>query len=274
MSAIDKVLEEAKSTDSDMGKKADHAIRELFKSDIPGPDQVIQQGFIEEASRPTTPTSAPTAATAPKKPGRKPGKKAAASPRTDGMMPPEAIAAARTNMETNGYTRAEAITISRCRKRILKYFRGFPHKLVELFPDGPPMVQRMTFEELKKIEEIVTECINEIDESVYVKWAFRATAGFIEQHGAALSSRISFLPGVEVLAHQRGLAEVVNQAVDVPGDMGLQDDVLKLSIPWTGNSISHPVISIGTKLISIMQELEKHNLQQMRLNKPVEGSGL
>lgn len=273
VSNISKVLADAKAGDG-LSKKADKAIEEMFRPEVAGPDDLIKQGFIDEVTRPTTPTG-PTAAAPPAlKKGRKPGKKPTNSPKSDGI-PADGVNRLHRSMETNDYSRAEGIVLTRCRKRIIKYFRHFPHKLVDLFPEGIPMaVPIMGLSDLKKLEEIIIEAINEIDESLYVKWLFRAGAGFIETQGPAISTRFSFLPGIEIIAHQEGLQNQISHAIDVPGEQGLEDEVMKLSIPWTGHSVSNPALSIGQKFYDIMRFQEKQNLQNIKHMKPEEGAGL
>ena len=257
-SAIDGILKEAKSG-SELSKKADEAVKEMYKSPVPTTEDAIKQGFVDLVNNPPPPDGKKTKAS--KKPGKKPS-----TPKRDPEVGQEAALRLHTSLETKGATPTEMSALRLVRQRILAYWKQFHRKLrSEGFLEELPDLGMMNFTQLEELERQFVYFINRVPESEFVKYGFVAAAGAIEEYGPAMAKRLRFLPGSKTLDYQQGLGEVVKEAVEIPGEDGLQDEVEKIAIPFTGIGFSSPWFGLVTKLgrlLSMNAERNMHLIAQ------------
>lgn len=215
-------------------------------------DEMLRKGAEELVSAPSTPK---------RKRGRPKGSKNRSNPTSDDEGLQEE--------QTRGYlsrlgqmTPEESIRAVYLRKKISKIFQYFPHKVNQYYPNRPH-VASMTIQQLIDTDQLLCNILDDGDESMYVKEAFKFAANTIERAGPSIQQRfLRWVPGSEILRFQRGLGSAVSELVDTPGDEGLEDEVNRIAIEFTGWAPNNPYANVAIKLFKIMQAVRDEQLTQ------------
>jgi len=252
MEGIASVLKAAKSESSGI---ADQTMAEM-STNVPTVDEYIQTAAHEMANPPSSP--------GPKRGrGRPKGSKNSrpSSPFDDGMSGEDRTRAYVQKMAESQGEDSRAVYL---RKKITKIFDYFPHKIARYYPNRPN-VAYLSVQQLIDTERLLVNILDEGDESVYVKEGFKWVAGVVENSGPSIHRRfLKWVPGADILQHQHGLAQTVDELVDLPGDEGLADEVNRISLEFIGWAPSNPWVNAGLKLFKIMQ-----GVKQARIEAPI-----
>lgn len=232
--------------------KQDHALQDsmsrLETCPIAPGDQVVKEIYKEMAKPKPKAKAKPTPKAGKSKPSTpepEPFKKMAKSFQVDGYLPEE--------------TRAAALL----RKRLYRWFDRFEHRLRPYFETAPP-IESMTIQQMTDTETLVKSVLDETDEAIFVEKAFIYGASVIERVGPSFYQRFGrFVPGSEILRHQRGLAAAVEKLVHVPGPSGLKEEIDRVAIEFTGWAPQNPYINGALKLWNVMQQVHEMKLQQI-----------
>lgn len=163
----------------------------------------------------------------------------------------------RAYMAKVGEAQAENPRIILLRKKISKMFHYFPHKLNRYF-NGEPNVTIMSLQELLDTEKLCLSIIDEADESLYVKQAFKWLATVIEKSGPSIQQRfLRWAPGSDILQFQDGLSDAVDELIEVPGEEGLADDVHRVSLDFIGWVPANPYVNSALKILKLMSAMKQ-----------------
>ncbi len=215
---------------------------------VPTVEEYIQMSTEELQSAPSSAPSSPG-----RKRGRPKGSMRPKSPR-DEISGEERTRAYMTKL---GQSQAEDVHGIYLRKKIAKIFDYFPHRLSRYYPRTPD-VAYMSLQQLIDMDKLLLSILDEGDELVYVKEAFKWVAGVIENTGPYVHSRfLRWMPGADILHHQQGLTQAVTTLVDEDGDEGLGDETKRIAIDFIGWAPQNPYMNAALKLYKVMNVVKQ-----------------
>ncbi len=233
------------------------ALKEAEKPSVPTAQEVINDGYADlliGGSGPPTPggPQPKSKRSTNKTPKPRAGKAPSAS---EVPLPDEAVQ--RLNKALNGDENRPIFII---KKQLHLYFTRLPHRLSYYFPDGCPDTSRMSFMQLEDLKKQVEFVLNDGDEEALVKQGFIIGAGFIEDNGPQLHRVMHrYIRGTEMFASQQGLRSVISEAVNVPGEQGLGDEVAMTAVSMCGLLPQSNLLTGVGKLYNIMVQVQKAN---------------